>query len=315
MNTGGDAAEQIVKMSLQGAECAIKISGTGAKHIAILLYTILKNKKQSKGKARLETMLQTKKELKIFAVQRKDLRKFTAEAKKYGVLYCVLADKKNKDPNAQVDVIVKGEDAPRINRIVEKFRLASVDAGSLVAEVERDRRERQSDIENTMTGTSPESSPRENINPESSPRENMQPESSTRDNMQSEGSPRENARSERIESGTHISKDKSETEVEQFLDELLGKPQARDELESPMNIRTSPSKTSSGMPIGIEGDSKTQRPSVKKELERIRAEKRSKDKRPAKEMEKGNPKNSRARQKGTKAQGHQRTSKTPSKDR
>ena len=41
------------------------------------------------------------------------MQKFTQEAKKYGVLYCVLADRKNKDPNAEVDVcLLYTSDAP-----------------------------------------------------------------------------------------------------------------------------------------------------------------------------------------------------------
>ena len=68
-----------------------------------------------------------------------DLRKFTQEAKKYGVLYCVLADRKNKDPNAEVDVIARAEDASKISRIVERFDLASVDTASIVTEAEKSR--------------------------------------------------------------------------------------------------------------------------------------------------------------------------------
>ena len=45
MNTGGEAAEQIVRMSLEGFEVAAKITGAGAKNIAILLYTILKEER------------------------------------------------------------------------------------------------------------------------------------------------------------------------------------------------------------------------------------------------------------------------------
>ena len=51
MNTGGEAAEQIVRMSLEGFEVAAKITGAGAKNIAILLYSILKEEKKTKGKA------------------------------------------------------------------------------------------------------------------------------------------------------------------------------------------------------------------------------------------------------------------------
>ena len=118
MNTGGEAAEQIVRMSLEGFEVAAKITGAGAKNIAILLYSILKEEKKTKGKARLTSMLRSGKELKVFTVKSGDLKKFTQEAKKYGVLYCVLTDRKNKDPNAEVDVIARAEDASKISCIM-----------------------------------------------------------------------------------------------------------------------------------------------------------------------------------------------------
>ena len=41
MNYGGDAAEQVVRMSLEGVEVAARITGTGAKNIAILLAAVL----------------------------------------------------------------------------------------------------------------------------------------------------------------------------------------------------------------------------------------------------------------------------------
>lgn len=139
MNTGGDAAEQIVRMSLEGFEVAAKITGAGAKNIAVLLYSILKEEKKTKGKARLTSMLRSGKELKVFTVKSDDLKKFTQEAKKYGVLYCVLADRKNKDPNAEVDVIARAEDASKISRIVERFDLASVDTASIVTAAEKSK--------------------------------------------------------------------------------------------------------------------------------------------------------------------------------
>ena len=139
MNTGGEAAEQIVRMSLEGFEVAARITGAGAKNIAILLYSILKEEQKTKGKARLTNMLRSGKELKVFTVKSGDLKKFTQEAKKYGVLYCVLADRGNKDPNAEVDVIARAEDASKISRIVERFNLASVDTASIVTEAEKSR--------------------------------------------------------------------------------------------------------------------------------------------------------------------------------
>ena len=152
MNTGGEAAEQIVRMSLEGFEVAARITGAGAKNIAILLYSILKEEKKTKGKARLSSMLRSGKELKVFTVKSGDLKKFTQEAKKYGVLYCVLADRKNKDPNAEVDVIARAEDASKISRIVERFNLASVDTASIVTEVEKSRDAKAADGKEVTDG-------------------------------------------------------------------------------------------------------------------------------------------------------------------
>ena len=37
MNNGGDAAEQVVRLSLEGFEVAARLSGSAAKNIALLL--------------------------------------------------------------------------------------------------------------------------------------------------------------------------------------------------------------------------------------------------------------------------------------
>lgn len=135
MNYGGDAAEQVVRMSLEGVEVAAKISGNGAKNIAILLAAVLKEEQKTKGKARLTNMLKSGKELKVYTVQNQDLKKFAQEAKRYGVLYCVLKDKNNKSDTAVVDVIARAEDASKIQRITERFQLATVDTATVMGGV------------------------------------------------------------------------------------------------------------------------------------------------------------------------------------
>ena len=51
MYNSGDAAEQVVRMSLEGAEVALKITGAAAKNLAAALYTVLKDQKQTKAPA------------------------------------------------------------------------------------------------------------------------------------------------------------------------------------------------------------------------------------------------------------------------
>ena len=47
----GEAAEQVVRMSLEGVEVAAKISGEGAKDLALILAAVLKEEHKTKGKA------------------------------------------------------------------------------------------------------------------------------------------------------------------------------------------------------------------------------------------------------------------------
>ena len=78
MTNGGDAAEQVVRLSLEGFEVAAKLSGSAAKEIALLLISVLKQEHKTKGKARLTNMIKSGKELKVFSIPQKDLKKFAS---------------------------------------------------------------------------------------------------------------------------------------------------------------------------------------------------------------------------------------------
>lgn len=143
MNTSGDAAEQIVRLSLEGTEVALKLTGSAAKNIAAMIYSILKNKdkNKTKGRQRLTAMLKSGKELKVFTVSEEHLKQFAVEAKRYGVVYCALRGK-GKATDGLVDVMVRAEDASKINRIVERFKLATVDTASIKRDIEQTKSEK-----------------------------------------------------------------------------------------------------------------------------------------------------------------------------
>ena len=143
MNYSGEAAEQVVRMSLNGVEVAAKISGKAAERLAVLLYAVLRDQKKTRGKIRLTNMLKSGKELKVFAVRDGELRKFCEEAKKYGVLYCVLKD--NHAADGLTDIMVRAEDAGKINRIFERFGLATVDMASVKTEIQQSREDKAKD--------------------------------------------------------------------------------------------------------------------------------------------------------------------------
>ena len=129
MNPGGDTADQMAKMTLEGIEVAAKISGSAAKSLAAMLYAMPNDKKKVKGKTRLDALLRSGKELKVFALRHDDLKVFCEEAKRYGVLYSVLKEKNNTD--GICDIMVRAEDAAKISRIVDKFELATIDTKAI----------------------------------------------------------------------------------------------------------------------------------------------------------------------------------------
>lgn len=147
MSTSADAADQVVSMSLQGFKVIAEITGAGAKNLATYLYAALKDQKRTRGKIRLEGLLRSGKELKVFAVKTEDLPKFSKEAKRYGILYCALRDKNDKD--GMCDIMVRADDAGKINRIVERFSLATVDTASIKTEIEKSRAEKAEPIKDT----------------------------------------------------------------------------------------------------------------------------------------------------------------------
>ena len=142
MNNSGDAAEQIVRMSLEGVNVAARITGSAAKEIALLLLAALKSPEKNtpgklklKGKERLTSMLKSGKPLEIFSVKERDLKKFMQGAKQYGIVYCVLRNAKN-NRDGLCDIMVKADDAPKISRLIERFKLATVDKAKIKNEDE-----------------------------------------------------------------------------------------------------------------------------------------------------------------------------------
>ena len=141
MPNSSEAAEQLVRIYLDGVEVALKISGVAAKNVATALYAISQDKNKTKGKIRLSGMLKTGKELKIFSVKKEDLKKFSQEAKRYGVLYCALMDNGRTNPDGLIDIMVRAEDASKINRIVERFNLNTLSSAEIKSEIAKTREE------------------------------------------------------------------------------------------------------------------------------------------------------------------------------
>lgn len=65
MNYGGDAADQIVRYSMEGMEHTLRISGSIAKNLAVLIVAVMKDQKKTRGKTNLLRMLKEQRAMKF----------------------------------------------------------------------------------------------------------------------------------------------------------------------------------------------------------------------------------------------------------
>lgn len=119
MSQGSDAAEQMVKETMIISETAAKLAGLGAKNLAVLLTLYLREEHPLKGETNLKKLLKEGKEIRVFCLDKDNLAEFKQHAKDYGIVYSAL--KQKNDDSRIVDVLVKAEDTPRVNRILEKM--------------------------------------------------------------------------------------------------------------------------------------------------------------------------------------------------
>lgn len=133
MNYGGEAADQIVRYSLDGVDHTLRISGSIAKNLAILIVAVLRDQKKTRGKTNLIRMLKEQKPTKFFSVPHDKLKEFAREAKARGLLYVVIHDTKHPELS---EIMVYADDAAKVNRVLDQLNLdyVSAEVGEAVVE-------------------------------------------------------------------------------------------------------------------------------------------------------------------------------------
>ena len=127
MNYGSEPADQVVRYSLEGAEFALRISGTAAKNFFIFAQAVLHDSKKTHGKTHLIRLLKEQKPLKFFTVDKDRMHDFAHAAKAHGLLFCPIRDKMDPD---HIEIAILQDDASKANRIIEKLQLDVVDTGT-----------------------------------------------------------------------------------------------------------------------------------------------------------------------------------------
>ena len=147
MLNGSDAADQVVRYTLEGTEVALKISGLAAKNVAAYLIAVLNENKKTRGRAGIERMLREGKPIKLFQIPTEQLKAFAKESKKYGFLFYAMLDRRN--PASETDLMVFAKDAARVNRVLDKLSLAVVDTGAIESEIVESRGEQSPFVQGT----------------------------------------------------------------------------------------------------------------------------------------------------------------------
>ena len=117
MMNGGEAADQMVSYAFKGGEVILRLTGDGAKHLAIYLANLLKQGGPSKGRTTLNHMIADGKELSVQRIDISQIPYFNARAKKYGVMFVAVRD--TKAPDGKCDIMFRTEDAARVKRIFD----------------------------------------------------------------------------------------------------------------------------------------------------------------------------------------------------
>lgn len=129
MNSGADSGEAVVRLALQGTVFLLKISGQATATVLSFLAATTSEKSKVSGKVRLKRLLQSGSDLKVFTVQGdENFKDFIREAKRYGMLFSVVKRTRNDKDTEVYDIMVRTEDASKLNRIIEKNHMAEVEA-------------------------------------------------------------------------------------------------------------------------------------------------------------------------------------------
>jgi hypothetical protein len=122
---GANEAEQIMHIAFQGVELALKLTGSGTKNLAQLIYSMSKDEKNlntRSGQVRsVQQLLKENKPLHTYQIKMDDIKKFRGLAKQYGVLFTIVKDIRSKD--SMCTVILKEEEVPMLNQVLDDMGL------------------------------------------------------------------------------------------------------------------------------------------------------------------------------------------------
>lgn len=119
---GASEADTVVRVAIEGSMFMLKVTGKASMEILKFVAAASSQQAKTSGQLRLKNLLKSGSELKVFTIQGDDkFKTFAKAARDYGIVYSVVR-RTDSDVNGQVyDIMVKAEDASKLNRIINKY--------------------------------------------------------------------------------------------------------------------------------------------------------------------------------------------------
>ena len=137
----GEAADEVVRMVLNGSEVAIRLTGSAAKNLAAILVAWSKNHKKVYGKTSMMKLLRSSEELQVLSLTKEQYQNFKASARKQ-VLLAPFVDTKSED--GKVDVVIAARSIPLVNHILDRIGYTKVEPEKEQEPPKKDTPSRQS---------------------------------------------------------------------------------------------------------------------------------------------------------------------------
>ena len=117
MDPSGEAADLVLKESIEVTEKTVKLAASGIKNVAALLIALAKSDRQIIGKTSVKKLTRETAPAVVLPLKSEDVDKFAKLAKQYGVTY-IIARPKGKD-GGDVDIISNQNYAPQLNALYQ----------------------------------------------------------------------------------------------------------------------------------------------------------------------------------------------------
>ena len=164
MDVSGEVADLMAKESLQVAETAAKLAGSGLKNVAALLLALSKDDYKVVGKTNSKRLARDPAPAEVIRLKKEDIPQFEKLAKEYGILYFIAQKKGNE--SGIVDVVSNQNYAALLNAAMEAMHYpipekaaqeeSAAKKAPSRAQPERSSPERGSGLNPQRTDTTPE---------------------------------------------------------------------------------------------------------------------------------------------------------------